>query len=395
MNFERMMQRDDGAGNPEDIDDVEKDNGREVRETEVNIESPEKGPETELSPRKRAEGVLLETMELDGDSGLYDFQGRLAERIKSLPLYQELEISLAETEGKDFVYALFEAVKQSADRTSVDSGADERPIDGVLIRSMRQGKIFCAGRTMIASTLLRERGIEHFVTSGVGHAFIIVEIDEDTLAYFDASEKVYFTFPKSALDGYRGPRESAICSIREYVPRDKDVIGEREEGLGAVHTSFVIMPSAEGVARQYLNNVGAALGGNKEFIKSNIVPDTEAEATIHEIREEILGKNTAWDEFFGPGFVERSKGYEASFQKLREKTLKIIETMKAHPDKDKFAEAFQSFIEDEEVGELFVYLKNAPEETKKKFAEKFWKQLQEPGVIERLIAQMGESEGRA
>jgi len=68
---------------------------------------------------------------------------------------------------------------------------------------MKQGHLECAGRTLVASTFLQEHDINHAVVSAPGHALIIIEQSPDTLVYFDANNNLFFTFPKSALQGMR------------------------------------------------------------------------------------------------------------------------------------------------------------------------------------------------
>ncbi len=323
-----------------------------------------------MEPKKRAEKIILETLGGDPGAGLDDFPGKLGGAIKSLPRYQELETSLAEVPNNHLVYDLFKAIKKSADKSLINENESQNlPVDGVLIKSMRRGNLECAGRVGIASTFLSERGIEHFVASGVGHAFIVAEVGPETLAYFDANDELYFTFPKSALSGYSESGESAICKIVEYIPDGKGLI----DGVGAVQEEFIIIPPAKGVARQYLNNVAAALGGGKEFEKSGIPADDEAKMAIREITGEILGADKVWDEFHdSTKFSWLTKSYESHLRVMQEEMKAMIE---AHPDKDGFVAAVESYLKDSKAKELFVYLSNASEEIKRKSAEKIYETL--------------------
>src|SRR3989304_125512 len=82
------------------------------KSVEKSLKIGEESGQEALESRKRAEKTILETMELDPESGLEDFQGKLSAAIKSLPRYQELENNLAEVQNDKLVYELFKAIKK-------------------------------------------------------------------------------------------------------------------------------------------------------------------------------------------------------------------------------------------------------------------------------------------
>jgi len=247
--------------------------------------------EKEIAPeiRARAEQAVLDTLEADG--GVFDFNKKLADSTASLPKYQQIKERLQGVDKQELPYELFKALQKKADEAQVESAG---PKDGVLIKSMRQGSLECAGRTLIASTFLQEQCVDHAVVSAPGHSFLIVEQSQDTLVYFDANNNLFFTFPREALTGYKGSEISAECQLNDYVPGDKDFV----DGINTVSPRFISMPPQEGVGRQYLGNIEAALNGDEEFRTSGIEKDEEVAKALEQMQTEIYGENDVYNNFY-------------------------------------------------------------------------------------------------
>ncbi len=215
----------------------------------------------------KAEKVLLDTMGIGENIKLTkeNFKKHLSRSIRQLQRYKELEEKLKNVDKYKLPYKLFEIIRREKDK-KIKTPKDA-PTDGVLIRSIQNGPLECAGRVMIASELLQKHKVDHAVVSAPGHSFIIINLGGNTLSYLDANNNLYFTFPRNALVGFKGTQEISKSRLKEYVPRSNDKI----DGVSSAFTDFVVMPPSEGVARQYLGNVAAALAGNKEFYSNNTV----------------------------------------------------------------------------------------------------------------------------
>jgi len=255
------------------------------------VEQPAVQKEISPEKRKKAEKTVLDTLEIGSTENLDNFDEKLKKATKSLPRYQQIEKKLKGIERQNLPYELFKVLKRDSDEEQVDPSA---PKDGVLIKSMRQGRLECAGRTLVASTFFQEHGIGHVAVSAPGHAFLIIEQSQDTLAYFDANQNLFFTFPRSALDGYKGTETSTECKLKEYTPRAADFA----DGVTTTFSHFVAMPAKEAIGRQYLGNVAAALKGNKEFGTTGIAVDQEASKAAHQIESEIYGGNKVLESFY-------------------------------------------------------------------------------------------------
>ena len=328
----------------------------------------------EISPekRKQTKRTVLDTLEIDSTENLDNFDEKLKKATKSLPRYLQIEKKLEGIERQNLPHELFKVLKRDSDEEQTDPNV---PKDGVLIKSMRQGKLECAGRTLIASTFLQEHGIDHVAVSAPGHAFIIVEQSADTLAYFDANNNLYFTFPRSALEGYQGTEKSAECRLKEYTPREADFA----DGVNTAFSHFVAMPAKEAIGRQYLGNVAAALNGNKEFETTGIAVDQEASEATHQLETEIYGENKVLESFYDriEGLLEQEEMQTADDKKV------IGEILKTHPTHDDFV-AFFTMVLNGNIGNRIPYIKNASAEQKGLYAEKVWDFLQKRNIDETI-----------
>jgi len=341
------------------------------------VEQPTAQKEISPEKRKQAEGVVLDTLEIESTENLDNFDEKLKKATKSLPRYQQIEKKLEGIEQQNLPYELFKVLKRDSDEEQIDPNA---PKDGVLIKSMRQGRMECAGRTLVASTFLQEHSIDHVAVSAPGHAFLVIEQSPDTLAYFDANNNLYFTFPRSALEGYQGAETSAECRLKEYTPREADFA----DGVNTTYSHFVVMPAREGLGRQYLGNVASALFGPKEgeefmFDRSNITMDREAAKATHQIESEIYGENKVRENFYDrvEGLIKQEEMQTADDKKV------IGEILTTHPTHDDFV-AFFTMVLNGNIGNRIPYIKNATPEQKGAYAEKVWDFLQKRNIDETI-----------
>jgi len=345
----------------------------ESKEAEVAEPPSEQVPKAEtkivVTPEdlEKAKDTIFETLDIEPDENLDNFKDKLKEATKSLPRYQQIAESLASVDDADLPHELFKLIKKSADEKQQED--ENATTDGVLIKAMKQGKFECAGRTLVASTLLQERGIDHAVVTAPGHALVLVEVSPDTLAYFDANNNLYFTLPKSALKGYEGTGTSSECKIEDYTPREKDIV----DGVNPAYSHFITMPPDDGRPRQYLGNVAAAFHGNEDFINSSIVKDEKAEEAVHQITEKILGKSQAWDNFHT--IVENEKLVEKDNTQNELDIKNVVEILQNHPEENDFIEFFTKAI-DGNFGERQPYVKGGNKEDRKKHAKRVWDFLQ-------------------
>ena len=352
----------------EQIEQIKQNDKQRIKQLEkelgINLDS-----EKEISPEmmKRAEQVIWKTLGIENSTeNLVDnFDEILKEATKSLTQYQEIEEELKDIESKELSHELFKIIKKDSDKKQ--DYAEDAPNDGVLIESMKQGELQCSGRTLIASAFLQERGIKHAPVTATGHAFLIIEQPDeaDTLIYFDANNNLYFTFPKSALEGYNGVEESAECKLKDYTPREKDFF----DGVNTVFSNFVVMPAQEAVGRQYLGNVAAALDGNDEFKKTKYIFDEDEEISevdkkelseaVRKIEANIYGgKNEVLENFYTR--FEGENGLEKKENERTEAEREAIgKFLQKYPTKTEFIE---HFADKRDVIDKILYLKNASEE---------------------------------
>lgn len=328
----------------------------------------------EISPEKirQTEVTILETLELGLNENLDNFSEKLKDATKLLPKYQEIQKKLEGIKQQDLPYELFKVLKKDLDDTQINPNA---PKDGVLIKSMKQGRVECAGRTLIASIFLQESGIDHVVVSAPGHTFIIIEQPQDTLAYFDANSNLFFTFPKPALKGYKGTKTLSECWLENYNPRNTDFA----DGVGKVFPHFIAMPAEEGIGRQYLNNVAAALNNNKEFETSNITMDKESVEAVHQIETEIYGESPALDSFDSrvESLIKKQEIQAAGDKKV------ISDILQTHFRHNDFATFFAMALNGN-VGDRLPYIRNSSLEQRRIFAEKIWDFLQKGNIDEAM-----------
>jgi len=346
------------------------------------VEKPVKMEDKDVSleARKKAETVIFETLDLDPSiANLENFQELLKQAVESLPRYKELEEKLENVSPENLPYELFKTIQKSADIHLTEEQKENLPKDGVLIKSIKQGSpLMCAGRIMISSALLQKNGIEHNVVSTFegdenevsGHSVMLVNINAETLAYFDAADNLYFTFPRSALRGYEGENKTSKCHLEDYASRTNDVM----DGFNSVTKDFIAWSKNEGTARQYLGNVAAALNGNDKFTNSNIAIDHEVAEAVNQIEKILLGENNAKEEYYT----------EENIIKIKKRKKENIQTalgyLWLYPEKNQFIEHFSNaFHENNGLGDDFSYLKNAAKEKRNECAEKFWDYLNSEG----------------
>lgn len=337
--------------------------------------------EQEVTPEQIEESnkVILESFGMGEEVSLDNFEETLIESTKSLPRYQEIEQKLEGVDTQNLPYELFKILKRDADTAELDPDA---PQDGVLIKSMQKGHLECAGRTLIASTYLQSRNIEHTTTQAPGHTFLIIEQSGDTLVYFDANNNLYFTFPREALEGYQDISTTAECKLKEYIPRESDFY----DGVGTVFDHFVVMPAQECRGRVYLGNVAAALNGNEEFETSGIVENKKLIPAIDKIKTSIYGENEVLDSFLSEDRMEvrDSEGnliggllYDEENKNKNDVAIRT-KFLRLHPNPTE--EQFINYFIDNlngHLGKRMPFIQNAPDEQKVAYAKKLWESFRE------------------
>ena len=348
------------------------ENGGNFRKVEKAEELAEgSGVEQEVTPEQMEEAnkVVLESLGINEETKLDDFEGTLIEATKALPRYQEIEQSLEGVEAQDLPYDLFKLLQSKADTEELDPDA---PRDGVLIKSMQSGHLECAGRTLIASTYLQSHNIEHTTIQAPGHTFLIIEQAGDTLVYFDANGNLYFTFPKQALEGYQDIKTMAECKIQEYTPRESDFL----DGTSTVFDHFVVMPAQEGRGRVYLGNVAAALNGNEEFTTSGIEKNKDLIPAVNEIEASIYGENSVLNSF-GDRMEELKHIEEEKNENDRSFISKFIQ-QSPNPTEEQFMNYFLYNLDNYNyLGKRIPFIKNAKDEQRLAYAKKLWERFRE------------------
>ncbi|TAN58398.1 hypothetical protein EPN15_01140 [Patescibacteria group bacterium] len=367
---------------------MDKEDGASQKEKEFKIkddplvaEKPVKTEDKDVSPeaKKKAVKVILETLDLDpAVADLENFQELLKKAVESLPRYKELEEKLENVSPENLSYELFKTIQRSADIHLTEERKEYLPKDGVLIKSIKQGSpLMCAGRILISSTFLQNRGIEHNVVSTfegdendvTGHSVMLLNIDKDVLAYFDPANDLYFTFPKTALRGYEGLAKTSDCYLEEYA----GTAGNNIDGINSINRRFISMPADKGIGRQYLNNVSAALGGNKEFASSDIERDSEAKDAVDRLKNDFVGHDPILEKFH-----EQAEDLIKQFKEKQVlKKLAVLRILNENLDnKDGFILSLaENFTTNNDLTETYPYLKNAPENIRRQAAEKIWDHL--------------------
>jgi hypothetical protein len=332
--------------------------------------------EQEVTPEQMEEArrIILESLGMDNEVALDDFEEKLIEATQSLPRYKEIEQKLEGVDAENLPYELFKILKSDADTAELDPDV---PQDGVLIKSMQQGHLECAGRTLIASTYLQSRNIEYTTIQAPGHTFLIIEQAGDTLVYFDANNNLYFTFPREALEGYQDISTTAECKLKEYTPRESDFY----DGVGTVFDHFVVMPAQEGIGRVYLGNVGAALNGNKEFETSGIVENKALIPAVDKIKTSIYGENEVLDSFLSEDRMEvrDSEGnliggllYDEENKKKNDAAIRTkFLRLHPHPTEEQFVNYFTDSLNGH-LGTRMPFIQNTPDEQRVAYAKKLW-----------------------
>lgn len=303
--------------------------------------------------RHAAKTELRRSLGITEEELIDDLPSILRKKTKEMPRYQEIIDKLKNSDRKSAVYDLFKMIRQSADGDKYPPTED----DGVRMDTMKKGRFACAGRTLVSSTALNEIGINHVVTNAPKHSFLVAEIDEDTLAYIDPMQNLYFTMPKEAI-GFRGFDVVAEYTIGDFVPRDKDVF----DGLSPAYRQFLAMPADMGISNQYLMNIGAVLNGNSEFNGSDTCPP---------VNEGGARAATAMAQELGGEHSELIKSYTDKMEKVaivHDIETKAVEKLvaklvKRSLDEDDFVIKASNALRGQ-LGNIVPYLKNANKEVK-------------------------------
>jgi hypothetical protein len=299
----------------------------------------------------------------------------LRESVKTLPQYKLLEQRLSSVSVQTLPEALFQTLREIRSQPLTKAS----PVDGVLLSSMRQGSLCCAGRVLLASTFLREKGVAHSIISTIagegGHSVLLIELDATTSAYCDAENGLYFSFPTKALERREGNDIVSLCHLNDFIPDEKAVC----HGLSGVSRTFMRMDADAGVTYQYLSNVQAALSGNSEFAQSDILPDVAAAKAMTMLQREYAGNNTSLIEKFNEELYERgiTRQMEKSAE-MRQLVQDAYET--SERNEEQFCMLLEKMFASHQVlTSLFPYLQHASIEQRRGAAKQMWQFIQAQG----------------
>ena len=96
-------------------------------------------PKKEITAEKmkEAEKIILDTLDIESDENLGDFDEKLKRAIKSLPRYQQIEVILEGVEKKNLPHEIFKVIKKESD--DIKNYDKDVPKDGTFVRSMKEG----------------------------------------------------------------------------------------------------------------------------------------------------------------------------------------------------------------------------------------------------------------
>lgn len=322
-------------------------------------------PEQAAEIRARSESAIWDSLNIT-DGNIENFEEELHQAIERLPKYQEIMQELEAVEQQDIPKRLYELLEKK------ETDKDEN--DGVLIKSMKEGTLHCAGRTMIASRVLEHSNIKHWLVSAPDHIMILIQPIEETLIYFDPNNNAGFSFAADSLYGFTGGDEYQKCNLVDVRIREND----ESWGDGYTFEQGGLMPVNFGEVRSYLDNLKCALYKTQEFEHTDIEQDEEAGDYIEEIKKELL------DEHILAEFNEHREYMEKS---LKEKDVFTKEYVKI------FLKAFKDVSEKEEFvekllsefsGDFWQQFPNMSHSHKVEWLEEKWDRLQQDGTVDYL-----------
>ncbi len=346
--------------NTSNADDAEQSAGR------AESSPAEATEEVSVEAIRRAKKTVEQTLEGIDSTHLIT---TLRASAKTLPQYRHLQDSLETVSPDALPEALFHELRTMPSQPKTP----DSPEDGVLISSIRQGSLCCAGRVLLASTFLQEKGIPHSIISTIagegGHSVLLIEVSNETSAYCDAENGLYFTFPSEALEQRGGNQKVSINHLKDFVPKEHDV----RHGLGSMSRTFMRMDADTGIAYQYLGNVQAALSGNKEFAKGAIQPDVQAAAAVSVLQQEQVGSDVELIEKFSEELYER--GIPRQLEKDGEMRQLVTDVYTASEgSEEKFCDVLgKMFASHQVLTALFPYLQHASEDQRKEAAREMWR----------------------
>lgn len=316
-------------------------------------------------------GRTLNQTNLDAEN----FSQALTQAVRSLPQYATLERSVQASTPEDTARQIFDALRALPLRTS-----DDAPDDGVLVSSMAQGTLRCAGRTLLGSTWLTQHGVRHWVTStiagGTGHSVLVIETSPTTLAYCDAQNNLFFTFPRTAMSGDVQPPASRH-TLHDFNPGELD-------GLSSMSRTFVLMEPTIGLASQYLDNVQSALDAHRDdesratFAGSVVTPDATLAQAMPHLKKRILG--TPCDiierevgDLYSPEHMTAAEDHDREFKQLCTACW-----MQTHGEEEAFCRHMAILFRTHPcIAQVHPYLPGASDVTRTAAARHLWQLAQQ------------------
>lgn len=322
-------------------------------------------PEQAAEIRARSEAAIWDSLDIT-DGNIENFEEELHQAIEQLPKYQEIMQELETVEQQNIPKRLYELLEKK------ETDKDEN--DGVLIKSMKDGTLHCAGRTMIASRVLEHSNIKHWLANAPDHVMIIIQADENTLIYFDPNNKAGFSFATDSLHGFTGGNEYQECHVQNVRIREND----ESWGDGYTFEQFGLMPSGFGMKISYIDNLKCALYKTHEFEHTDIEQDEEAADYIEEVKKELFDQDLLGK------YYEHSRAMEKS---LKEKNVFTKEYVKIFLKAFEYVSEKEEFVEkllSEFSGDFWQQFPNMSHSHKVEWLEEKWDRLKQEGTVDYL-----------
>jgi|CXWL01.1.fsa_nt_gi hypothetical protein len=113
----------------------------------------------------------------------------------------------------------------------------------------------CAGRSLVASAVLKELGIDHFICSPDGHSIVLIK-NENGFTYFDPQQGLLVeNIPLEAISVNQDElNKGTVAKIDVHQCPTATI-----QGLGYLHKSFLMFTPEAGITEQGMSNTRSAI----------------------------------------------------------------------------------------------------------------------------------------
>jgi hypothetical protein len=201
----------------------------------------------------------------------------LKSQYRNLPITQSIlkVLTNQEREVTEISHKLFDLLRKSSDKSSV--GKERAGTNGVLIPSISEGYLECAGRVGIASTVLRELSINHFITGAPGHTFLIIEKRGGRWIYADYNQETYFLFTDNALSQIEDYDKSVEISLEIQKPSTYYL------NYGTPYTHFYALSPESAMLFSFYSNL-SALSVDPEYVGFTVKNVEKVRSRLRELK---------------------------------------------------------------------------------------------------------------